>query len=469
MSDEETDNGDVEEDPADRKNTTAADRAIIFYACKASMQDGRLKTGIFTELAGQLGFKPKSISRQWHSMQAKLAPLLDNQDENLHNGIILQHRNILFETNQSQRRKNKYKYDRVDLEAQVRAIPLKQRQSLRSLSAQIGVPISSVDRFLRGGSREDGQAMFKRHVSKLKPTLTDENKVQRWNFALDQINMATWNLQRPRYAMQYDKVHVDEKWFYLSRDGEKYILVNGEVAPQRHTRHKNFIVKVMFLCAQARPRWDPHTHSMWDGKIGIWPIGRYVAAQRTSKHRPAGTIEWENDNICNDFYRDLMINNVFTEIMNKWPVGDWNDPTFTIKIQQDGAGGHCSHDDEYLTAALEELGLADKVSIYTQPANSPDLNILDLGMFNALQAAYYKKAPLNAVQLITMVEETYNEYPVNKINRIFLSLMCVYNMIIEHHGDNQFEVPHMNKDKLEREGRLPVAIQVTPEARQYLP
>jgi hypothetical protein len=469
MSDEDTDNDNDVDDIADRKNTTAADRAIIFYACKASMQDGRLRIGFFKELAGQLGFKPKSISRQWHSMQAKMAPLLDNQDENLHNGIILRNRNTLFETNQSQRRKNKYKYDRADLAMQVRAIPLKQRQSLRSLSAQMGMPVSSINMMLKEGTREDGQAVFKRHVSKLKPTLTDDNKVQRWNFALDQINMATWGLQRPRYAAQFDKVHVDEKWFYLSRDGEKYILVNGEVAPERTTRHKNFIVKVMFLCAQARPRWDPHTHSMWDGKIGIWPIGNYVEAKRNSKHRCAGTIEWENVNICNDYYRDLMVNNVFTEIMNKWPVGEWNDPTMKIKIQQDGAGGHCSHEDGYLNGALEDLGIADKVSIYTQPPNSPDLNILDLGMFNALQAAYYKKAPLNAVQLITMVEQTYEEYPVNKINRIFLSLMTIFNRIIEERGDNQFEAVHMNKDRLERDGRLPVTIQVTPEARQYMP
>ena len=38
----------------------------------------------------------------------------------------------------------------------------------------------------------------------------------------------------------------------------------------------------MFLCAQARPRWDNNANQMWDGKIGIWPIGEYVPAARTS-------------------------------------------------------------------------------------------------------------------------------------------------------------------------------------------
>jgi len=32
----------------------------------------------------------------------------------------------------------------------------------------------------------------------------------------------------------------------------------------------------MFICAQARPRWDPHRNAMWDGKVGFWPIGFYA-------------------------------------------------------------------------------------------------------------------------------------------------------------------------------------------------
>jgi hypothetical protein len=84
-----------------------------------------------------------------------------------------------------------------------------------------------------------------------------------------------------------------------------------------------------------------------------------------------------------------------------------NNPDFMIRIQQDGAGGHTKHDDIYLTQALEDLGLTNKISIYTRPPNSPDLNICDLGLFNALQAAYYDNAPMNEVELIAMVEQTY--------------------------------------------------------------
>ena len=71
----------------------------------------------------------------------------------------------------------------------------------------------------------------------------------------------------------YDRIDIDEKWFYMTKDNENYILVDGELeqsTPRRRVRHKGFITKVMFLCAQARPRWDYARHCTWNGKIGIW-------------------------------------------------------------------------------------------------------------------------------------------------------------------------------------------------------
>jgi hypothetical protein len=93
--------------------------------------------------------------------------------------------------------------------------------------------------------------------------------------------------------------------------------------------------------------------------------------------------------------------------------------------------------------ALEDLGLTDKVSFYTQPPKSPDLNILDLGLFNALQARYYDLATKNGVELITMAEERYEEYPPSKINRLFLTLQTIFNSILENNGDNQFKIVQM--------------------------
>jgi hypothetical protein len=90
----------------------------------------------------------------------------------------------------------------------------------------------------------------------LKPTLTTKNKLDRIDYALSQINQATINTRGPmKFQDLEDVAHGDEKWFYLCEDGEKYILVDDEDDPKRHTRHKGYITKVMFLNFQAKPRY----------------------------------------------------------------------------------------------------------------------------------------------------------------------------------------------------------------------
>lgn len=57
----------------------------------------------------------------------------------------------------------------------------------------------------------------------------------------------------------YDVVHIDEKWFYVKRVGEKvYVITDkdgkpAETPPVQFVKSKRFIMKVMFLCAVARP------------------------------------------------------------------------------------------------------------------------------------------------------------------------------------------------------------------------
>ena len=70
--------------------------------------------------------------------------------------------------------------------------------------------------------------------------------------------------------------------------------------------------------------------------------------------------------------------------------------------------------------------------------------------------------------IIECVVKAHWEHPANKLNRMWLTRMQVMNRIIECHGDNDYKLPHMNKDKLEREGRLPEHLKVTEEARKCL-
>ena len=67
-----------------------------------------------------------------------------------------------------------------------------------------------------------------------------------------------------------------------------------------------------------------------------------------------------------------------------------------------------------------------------------------------------------------MVRECYDDFPTNKINRIWLTLQSCLNEIIKSHGSNQYKIPHMNKEKMEKENRLPLALEVSPEAVPFL-
>jgi hypothetical protein len=261
----------------------------------------------------------------------------------------------------------------------------------------------------------------------------------------------------------YDMVHIDEKWFFMTSDGECYLLARDEEPPERTTAHKGYIGKVMFLCATARPRI---IHGkMWDGKIGIWPIGHVGEAKRTSKNRKKGDPVWENESVTREKYREMVIDKVLPAILAKFPTAYLERKG--VRIQQDGAKSHIEPDDEEWLEALEELAPGNKISLFTQCAQSPDCNINDLAFFRSIQCLYYEAAPDDELALIEAVKKAYEAYPASKINRMWLTHQCCMNQILENNGGNNYSIPHMNKEKLEKEGCLPKVLKVTSAASKF--
>jgi hypothetical protein len=81
---------------------------------------------------------------------------------------------------------------------------------------------------------------------------------------------------------------------------------------------------------------------------------------------------------------------------------------------------------------------------------------------------YYKTPPTDALELIDKVETCFNNYHVNKLNRIWLTLQSCRSEIIGEKGDNKYKIPHMNnKARLERLNKLPISVAVTQEAHNY--
>ena len=153
----------------------------------------------------------------------------------------------------------------------------------------------------------------------------------------------------------------------------------------------------------------------------------------------------------------------------------WRDPNFQVKIQQDGARPHTSGKFfqlwDNLLISLEMEGVlpsVNKIKLLTQPANLPDMNLNDNGLFNALQATYKRYAPRNAREMIDAVMDVWKKYPPKKINHMWLTLQTNFDDIIQHGGDNNYKIRHLNKNKLERMGSLPTVISVSPEAKAVI-
>ena len=167
------------------------------------------------------------------------------------------------------------------------------------------------------------------------------------------------------------------------REKERYLLRQDEKNPKRCVKHKSHITKVMFLCAVARPRFNTCSNSWWDGQLGIWPIGDWEPVKRKSKNRPKRMLVWKNKIITKEVYHDLVITKLTPSILEKWPRRDQS--SRQIFIQQDGAKDHISCENNLFNDALVEKGI--NATLYTQAANSPDVNLFDLGFLEPFKVS----------------------------------------------------------------------------------
>ncbi|VFQ77118.1 unnamed protein product, partial [Cuscuta campestris] len=136
-----------------------------------------------------------------------------------------------------------------------------------------------------------------------------------------------------------------------------------------------------YLCESVgRPRYGEGGDVLWDGKIGIFPFTFEQAAQRSSKNRPAGTLETKAEPTVNrDVMKRMLLTNLIPAIKQKWP-GSSRD----IIIQQDNAKPHVDGNDPEIVAAAQEGDW--NIQLKFQPPNSPDLNVLDLGFFRSIDS-----------------------------------------------------------------------------------
>ena len=244
---------------------------------------------------------------------------------------------------------------------------------------------------------------------------------------------------------------MDEKWFYAHPGGSLLYLPPGVQPPVLRVKHKRHIPKVMFLAALGQPTAN------FNGSVGIWPVQKLYTPKRASRAHPR-----ENNQLVPYLKECVMDGEVFVRMIKEdyipkvvelgsvmlqaKPVG----AKLTVWSQLDNAGGHG------LGFTLEEINRLGatchphiRIHFYTQPPNSPDMNILDLGAWNSLQRAvkpvvYQHQTPhaTNQSQIISAVTTSFIEWNAReKCEKLFDTLQAFMAELLLSGGDNQ-DQPH---------------------------
>jgi len=446
------------EDGADGAKTWAlklTDRKGLCVMLHGMVQDGGPVRGSFSVAGSLCDVSRQSAARVFKEIRSAVSNHDNENDTNCINNPAMAP-DALFANNAANRRKGKHKHDRRALKDATKALPLAERRKCRHLAAKVNVPLTPLFRMLKQ------EKIFFRNTNNLKPKLAATQQHQRMLDCLERIDPLTINSRRQtlKFVEQLDEVHIDEKRFFVCSGGESCILVaDEEEPPTRSVKRKSHIAKATFVSAVAKPR-QLRDGSWWDGKVGAWPVGHLKRAQRASVSRPVGAAEWEAENVDQAKHKRLLLNDIIPAVMDSWPT-----PIARVNVQQDGAKSHLKPTDEDFNNELEALGLEGKIGLCTQPAQSPDLNINDLGFFNSLQPRRHCATPKNELELIAMVQAALEDCPIVTLKKLWATHQSVVNEITKCAGHNQFKIPHMNKDKLEKEGRLSRRLDVDPVAR----
>ncbi|XP_042009191.1 uncharacterized protein LOC121757765 [Salvia splendens] len=391
---------------------------VVQFLLKHSI-DGVLTRGAVMEAAEEYGISRKTVYRLWNKakqqMQRGEPAIMEGKVKGYHHS-------------------DKFSLD----EEKVRALSTLERSSIRKMAHKLSVSKSTLGQWIK-------EAKLRPHTNAIKPTLTDANKLARLKWCLSKLEPHI-NAGRVQFESMHNVVHIDEKWFYMTKTSDRYYLLPDEVEPYKACKSKRFITKVMFMCAVSRPVFGLDGLTKFDGKLGIFPFTELVAAQRKSKNRAKGTLETKPISSVNK--------SIVPAIKAKWP--EW--ASKEIYIQQDNATPHINGVDAEFEAVAKSDGF--KIHLICQPPNSPDTNILDLGFFRAIQTLQHEKPCNNVDTLLENVCSSYEELSPQTLNKVFLSLQACLTEIMVFRGGNNYKVPHINKARLERTVGLPNALDV---------
>lgn len=110
-------------------------------------------------------------------------------------------------------------------------------------------------------------------------------------------------------------------------------------------------------------------------------------------------------------------------------------------VQQDGATPHTGHDaSNKLTSGGREGGW--DIRVFRQPAQSPDLNVNDLGFVASLKSRVWKKEYESIDEMIEGIRVMFTKYDNCTFERVWQSVYEKYNQVLRTWSVKDFEVRH---------------------------
>jgi hypothetical protein len=285
-----------------------------------------------------------------------------------------------------------------------------------------GCSTDSIQRFINNPANS-----WKQIYEGTKPLFTAKHRANRMLYAQEYLAKGD-----NRWKNHFD---VDEKWFYAYCTGQKCKLPPGQQRPKKPLQSKRHVPKVMFLAVTARPLPEKG----FDGKIGFFRVCETVTAQRTSKYHQKGD-KYERDiSMTAEKYLEMMTKMVFPAVRRKMP---W---AKKLRCQQDGAAVHTGkHNVRNLNIAGKRT--KTKITVFTQPAQSPDTNINDLAIFPSMSKRFnilQKHSVVNDLdRLAVNARKTWVDFPTDVLTKAWSTKTNVLKAIVKAKGGNVFKLPH---------------------------
>lgn len=216
---------------------------------------------------------------------------------------------------------------------------------------------------------------------------------------------------------------------------------------------------VMFFGAVAKPRPSEN----FDGRIGLWVVQEEGATyKKTTKVKNPGDEKFVpkimDASTFHAMLKSKLVPAVESILKNKLP------DVRKVVIQMDCAGGHGGGnigdkrelESKLLGIISEEVkGSRASYSFNIQPSSSPDLNVLDLGVWNSICSGVDTvKANDQSTILESLRDNVLHHFwnvwsAQEKLLDTYETRQRVIDSVIKYKGDNQFPIPRSGRSKKE--------------------